>query len=51
MSETKQHPCETCKLRASAEENPKTWKARLWRFHTKFCPGWKSYQRSLAQPK
>jgi len=48
--ETKpQHRCETCSMRLYAEQHPKTWKARLWRWHTKICPGWKSYQRSLAQ--
>jgi hypothetical protein len=23
--------------------------ARIWRFHTKFCPGWKAYQRELKK--
>lgn len=43
------HPCAKCKLRASAEANPKTFKARLWKWHTTWCPGWKSYQRALAK--
>jgi hypothetical protein len=43
------HPCAECKWRKYAEEHPKTWKARLWRWHTKICPGWRSYQRWLAQ--
>jgi hypothetical protein len=21
--------------------------ARLWRWHTKWCPGWKAYQKAL----
>lgn len=41
--------CATCGLRAKAEENPKSFMARLWRFHTKFCPGWKKYQQALAE--
>ncbi|MBN2470128.1 MAG: hypothetical protein JXN59_05320 [Anaerolineae bacterium] len=40
--------CATCALRAKADANPKSFMARLWRFHTKFCPGWKAYQRALA---
>ncbi len=46
--EAKPHPCEVCKMRQEAEAHPNTWKARLWRWHTKICPGWKSYQRHLA---
>lgn len=49
--EKKPHPCENCKLRQQAETHPNTWKARLWRWHTKICPGWKSYQRHLAAQK
>lgn len=40
--------CETCPMRIEAEKNPNTFKARLWRWHTKFCPGWKKYQKSLS---
>ena len=40
--------CASCEFRAKAEANPKSFLARLWRFHTKFCPGWKAYQRALA---
>lgn len=41
--------CATCGMRMKAQENPKSWSARLWRFHTKFCPGWKAYKRELAE--
>jgi hypothetical protein len=47
--EAKQHRCETCRLRALAEKKPQSLLARLWRWHTGWCPGWKSYQRSLAE--
>lgn len=46
--QAKPHPCEICELRKQAEANPGTWKARIWRWHTKICPGWRSYQRYLA---
>lgn len=41
--------CETCPIRKKAEAKPTTWWARLWRWHTTWCPGWKAYQRYLAE--
>jgi len=41
--------CETCPMRKKAETNPKSFWARLWRWHTTWCPGWKAYQEHLAQ--
>jgi hypothetical protein len=41
--------CETCANRMKAEANPKSFMARLWRWHTGWCPGWKAYQAYLAQ--
>lgn len=46
--ETKVFPCETCPMRKKAEENPKGFMSRLWRWHTSWCPGWKAYQAHLA---
>ncbi|MEZ4389101.1 MAG: hypothetical protein R3D98_16270 [Candidatus Krumholzibacteriia bacterium] len=47
--------CEACRWRRRAEARPGSLLARLWRWHTTWCPGWKAYQRSLAagaeQPK
>lgn len=43
--------CETCALRQKAEANPRTLRARLWKWHTGWCPGWKAYQVYLAQQK
>jgi len=40
--------CETCPMRLKAEANPKSLTARLWRWHTRWCPGWKAYQAHLA---
>jgi hypothetical protein len=36
--------CETCQMRKKA----KALMARLWRWHTGWCPGWKAYQAHLA---
>lgn len=41
--------CEECKIRGYAERKPKSWIARLWRWHTGWCPGWKRYQAELAR--
>jgi hypothetical protein len=43
--------CENCPLRKKAEANPKTLLARLWKWHTTWCPGWRAYQQSLTQGK
>jgi hypothetical protein len=44
-----EHGCATCKFRSYAERKPNTWLARLWRWHTRWCPGWRAYQRALAE--
>lgn len=49
MTETKAHNCENCPMRKKAEENPKAFTARLWKWHTGWCPGWKAYQESLQK--
>jgi hypothetical protein len=46
-----QSSCADCPLRKKAEASPNTWFARLWRWHTTWCPGWKGYQRSLSEGK
>lgn len=40
--------CETCFLKRYAEKKPGSWLARLWRWHTGWCPGWRAYQEKLA---
>ena len=40
--------CENCKSRARAEQKPNSFSARLWRWHTLWCPEWKAYQKELA---
>ena len=41
--------CENCKIRARCDENPKSLIGRLWRFHARFCPGWKRYLERLPE--
>ncbi|MFZ5631351.1 MAG: hypothetical protein ACOY40_00740 [Bacillota bacterium] len=40
--------CEECRFRRNAERNPKSLISILWRWHTRWCPGWKAYQRELS---
>ncbi|MEJ2600447.1 MAG: hypothetical protein P8Z00_19080 [Anaerolineales bacterium] len=40
--------CATCGIRRRAEANPKLIMARVWKWHTGWCPGWKAYQNALA---
>ena len=42
-----EHSCETCGFRARYDNNPKSFWGRLWKWHTKWCPGWKGYMASL----
>jgi hypothetical protein len=48
-SAEKKFGCETCALRLKAEAKPRSLMARLWRWHTGWCPGWKAYQAYLAE--
>lgn len=41
--------CATCRLHALAERKPHSLIAKIWRWHTRWCPGWKRYQRELAE--
>lgn len=43
--------CENCSLRKKAEANPNNFWAKLWRWHTKWCPGWKAYMAYLNSQK
>jgi hypothetical protein len=39
--------CATCTFRARYDERPKSFLGRIWRWHADFCPGWRSYMKSL----
>jgi hypothetical protein len=43
--------CENCKMRAKYDSNPKSLIGRFWRWHIKFCPGWKGYMNELDDEK
>ncbi|MBN2403696.1 MAG: hypothetical protein JXN64_15065 [Spirochaetes bacterium] len=40
--------CAQCSFRAKYDNNPKSLLGRLWRWHINWCPGWKSYLKSLS---
>lgn len=44
--ETKEN-CANCIMRAKYDANPKSFAGRFWRWHIKWCPGWKGYMASL----
>lgn len=39
--------CATCPMRVRYDENPGSFISRLWKWHTSWCPGWRSYLASL----
>lgn len=41
--------CKKCLLRAQYDKNPQSLLGRLWRWHAGWCPGWKSYMKSLPE--
>jgi hypothetical protein len=49
MSDKKKSGCEDCAFRKKAEARPKSILGRVWKLHTYICPGWRAYQKSLAQ--
>ena len=40
---------EHCPLRRYAERRPSSLGGKIWSWHIKWCPGWKTYQESLAK--
>lgn len=39
--------CKTCAFRKKYDDDPNSLLGRFWRWHAKWCPGWKAYLRSL----
>ena len=42
-----EHSCENCNFRARYDNDPKSLLGRIWRWHANWCPGWKTYMKSL----
>ncbi len=43
--------CSTCPMRAKYDVKPKSFAGRFWRWHIKWCPGWKQYIKTLPEPE
>jgi hypothetical protein len=41
--------CASCTLRARYDKKPGSLLGRLWKWHIQWCPGWKSYVKSLSE--
>jgi len=41
--------CGSCSFRAIYDRKPKSILGRIWRWHMNWCPGWKSYLKSLPE--
>ena len=41
--------CASCGIRQRAEADPNSIMARVWKWHTGWCPGWSAYQKALAE--
>lgn len=39
--------CSNCAMRAKYDNNPRSILGRIWRWHIRFCPGWKAYLKKL----
>jgi hypothetical protein len=39
--------CEKCRFRGIYDKKPKSFLGRIWKWHIGWCPGWKSYLKSL----
>jgi hypothetical protein len=40
--------CNQCKWKKKYESAPTSWIGRIWKWHTRYCPGWKEYLESLS---
>lgn len=41
--------CANCQLRAKYDKKPKSLLGRFWKWHIRYCPGWKNYMNSLEK--
>jgi hypothetical protein len=51
MGGSKMSNCDSCAFRAKYDKNPQSFLGKLWKWHIRWCPGWKSHLRSLPEEK
>jgi hypothetical protein len=44
MSQEIKHRCEDCPMRKRAELKPNSLFAKIWRWHTTWCPEWRAFR-------
>jgi len=47
----KKHNCDECAMRLKYDRAPKSLMGRFWRWHIRWCPGWKAYLKALDEEK
>ncbi len=45
----KEKRCATCSIRSYYDRKPNSIIGRIWKWHINWCPGWKSYLKSLSE--
>jgi hypothetical protein len=48
-SDTGNKACADCPARKNYDKDPTSLSGRLWKWHIRYCPGWKGYISSLPE--
>ncbi|MBN1472002.1 MAG: hypothetical protein JW925_09490 [Syntrophaceae bacterium] len=43
----KEKKCSRCSIKARYDRKPDSMISKIWKWHIGWCPGWKSYLKSL----
>lgn len=46
---TEKKSCADCDIRKSYDKDPSSVLGRMWKWHIRYCPGWKGYLTSLPE--
>ncbi len=49
MAKRPHMPCDACRFRKFTQDDPYSLLGWFWNWHTKWCPGWKSYLKQLRE--
>lgn len=45
----KESKCSNCSMKSRYDKNPNSIINKIWKWHITWCPGWKSYLKSLPE--